>query len=222
MAGVRGCVHGLRAQTRGRHERRRAEALVQDQRLIRHWGKLKFGARQRRGGHQAGRSSTAAWAPGSQTGRATMWSACGTISPSASRSWAATPAPISCAWSARTPSCSTSSAISALNDWDAFEGTPKSKADRVRIQEVFNAWVRASSRPLCQVSMIRVLGGLSDDVQAATPQGEFTPEQEPGCPAKQEPPRLLAQAWIRSTPMTAHARRARMDHGPPAIGPAGI
>ena len=37
------------------------------------------------------------------------------------------------------------------------EGTPKSKADRARVQQVFNAWVRASSRPLCQVSMILAL-----------------------------------------------------------------
>jgi 3-methyladenine DNA glycosylase Tag len=51
----------------------------------------------------------------------------------------------------------TPSVISALNHWDAFEGTPKSKADRARVQEVFNAWVRASSRPLCQVSMILAL-----------------------------------------------------------------
>jgi hypothetical protein len=51
----------------------------------------------------------------------------------------------------------TPSVISALNHWDAFEGTPKSKADRATIQDVFNAWVRGSSRPLCQVSMILAL-----------------------------------------------------------------
>ncbi|HEX5079602.1 MAG TPA: DNA-3-methyladenine glycosylase I [Geminicoccaceae bacterium] len=51
----------------------------------------------------------------------------------------------------------TPSVVGALNHWDAFEGTPKSKADRARVQEVFNAWVRASSRPLCQVSMILAL-----------------------------------------------------------------
>jgi hypothetical protein len=51
----------------------------------------------------------------------------------------------------------TPAVVSALNHWDAFEGTPKSKADRARIQDVFNAWTRASSRPLCQVSMILAL-----------------------------------------------------------------
>jgi 3-methyladenine DNA glycosylase Tag len=49
------------------------------------------------------------------------------------------------------------SVISALNHWDAFEGTPKSKADKAKVQDVFNAWVRASSRPMCQVSMILAL-----------------------------------------------------------------
>jgi 3-methyladenine DNA glycosylase Tag len=49
------------------------------------------------------------------------------------------------------------SVVSGLNHWDAFEGTPKSKADKARVQDVFNAWVRASSRPMCQVSMILAL-----------------------------------------------------------------
>lgn len=44
-----------------------------------------------------------------------------------------------------------------LNHWDAFEGTPKSKADRAKVQDVFNAWQRATSRPLCQLSMILAL-----------------------------------------------------------------
>jgi 3-methyladenine DNA glycosylase Tag len=48
----------------------------------------------------------------------------------------------------------TDSVVKALNHWDAFAGTPKSKADRQRVQEAFNAWHRATSRPLCQLSMI--------------------------------------------------------------------
>ena len=48
----------------------------------------------------------------------------------------------------------TDAVVKALNHWDAFAGTPKSKADRRRVQEVFNAWHQASSRPLCQLSMI--------------------------------------------------------------------
>jgi hypothetical protein len=48
----------------------------------------------------------------------------------------------------------TDAVVKALNHWDAFVGSPKSKGDRRRVQEVFNAWHQASSRPLCQLSMI--------------------------------------------------------------------
>jgi hypothetical protein len=44
--------------------------------------------------------------------------------------------------------------VKALPHWDAFAGAPKSKADRLRVQQVFNAWHQATSRPLCQLSMI--------------------------------------------------------------------
>ncbi len=48
----------------------------------------------------------------------------------------------------------TDAVIKALGHWDAFAGAPKSKADRLRVQEVFNAWHQMTSRPLCQLSMI--------------------------------------------------------------------
>jgi 3-methyladenine DNA glycosylase Tag len=48
----------------------------------------------------------------------------------------------------------TEAVIKALNHWDAFAGTPKSKGDRTQVQDVFNAWHRATSRPYCQLSMI--------------------------------------------------------------------
>jgi 3-methyladenine DNA glycosylase Tag len=48
----------------------------------------------------------------------------------------------------------TDSVVKALNHWDAFDGTPKSKADRLKVQEAFNDWHRATSRPYCQLSMI--------------------------------------------------------------------
>ena len=48
----------------------------------------------------------------------------------------------------------TEAVVRALNHWDAFVGTPKSKADRLRVQAAFNAWHQATSRPLCQLSMI--------------------------------------------------------------------
>ena len=48
----------------------------------------------------------------------------------------------------------TDAVVKALNHWDAFDGTPKSKADRLKVQDVFNAWHRATSRPYSQLSMI--------------------------------------------------------------------
>jgi 3-methyladenine DNA glycosylase Tag len=48
----------------------------------------------------------------------------------------------------------TEAVIKALNHWDAFDGTPKSKADRQKVQDAFNTWHRGTSRPLCQLSMI--------------------------------------------------------------------
>jgi hypothetical protein len=48
----------------------------------------------------------------------------------------------------------TESVVKALNHWDAFDGAPKSKADRQKVQDAFNEWHRATSRPYCQLSMI--------------------------------------------------------------------
>ncbi|MFQ6017038.1 MAG: DNA-3-methyladenine glycosylase I [Kiloniellaceae bacterium] len=51
----------------------------------------------------------------------------------------------------------TGDVVRALNHWGAFEGAPKGKADRARVQEVFNRWAEASGRPLCHLSMILAL-----------------------------------------------------------------
>ncbi len=51
----------------------------------------------------------------------------------------------------------TDAVVRGLNHWDAFEGTPKGKADRRKVQDVFNEWRRASSRHLCQISQILAL-----------------------------------------------------------------
>ena len=68
-------------------------------------GEDPLGARQRRGHAADRRGGRQLRRAGSPTGRRTTSSACGMRSPSASASSAATPAPTSCAWSARTPSC---------------------------------------------------------------------------------------------------------------------
>jgi 3-methyladenine DNA glycosylase Tag len=132
------------------------EALLQDQRLIRHWGKLKSvranAAAVTKLAEQHGGMGAwlADWPRDNVVG---LWDELGKrFSQLGGNS-----GPYFLRMVGKDTFMLTPSVISALNHWDAFEGTPKSKADRVRVQEVFNAWVRASSRPLCQVSMILAL-----------------------------------------------------------------
>ena len=44
--------------------------------------------------------------------------------------------------------------VRALNHWGAFEGQPKGKGARAKVQAAFNGWAAESGRPLCQISMI--------------------------------------------------------------------
>jgi len=132
------------------------EALLGDQRLIRHWGKLKAvranAAAMTRLASEAGGMGAwlADWPRDEVVG---LWLDLGKrFSQLGGNS-----GPYFLRMVGKDTFMLTPSVISALNHWDAFEGTPKSKADRAEVQEVFNAWVRASSRPLCQVSMILAL-----------------------------------------------------------------
>lgn len=131
------------------------EALLHDQRVIRHWGKLKsiranaaaIMQLAERGGMGA---YLADWPRDDVVG---LWADLakrftqlgGNSGPSFLR------------MVGRDTFILTDSVVRALNHWDAFEGIPKSKADRTKVQDVFNAWVRGSSRPLCQISMILAL-----------------------------------------------------------------
>lgn len=45
----------------------------------------------------------------------------------------------------------------ALDRWGAFKGEPKGKADQNAVQETFNAWAKATGRPLSHLSMILAL-----------------------------------------------------------------
>jgi 3-methyladenine DNA glycosylase Tag len=132
------------------------EALLQDQRLIRHWGKLKSvranaAAITELGAQHNGMGAWLAdWPRDDVVGLwdqlAKRFSQLGGNS-----------GPYFLRMVGKDTFMLTPSVISALNHWDAFEGTPKSKADRAKVQQVFNTWVRHSSRPLCQVSMILAL-----------------------------------------------------------------
>ena len=45
----------------------------------------------------------------------------------------------------------------SLNRWGAFNGEPKGKKAQLQVQECFNVWVEESSMPFCQVSMLLAL-----------------------------------------------------------------
>lgn len=50
-----------------------------------------------------------------------------------------------------------SDVIGALNRWGGFDGTPKGKRDRARVQGAFNEWAGESGWPLCRISMTLAL-----------------------------------------------------------------
>jgi 3-methyladenine DNA glycosylase Tag len=131
------------------------EALLQDQRLIRHWGKLKsVRANAAAMSELAGRGGMGAWlADWPRDDVVALWD---DLAKRFSQ-LGGNSGPYFLRMVGKDTFILSPSVVSALNHWDAFAGTPKSKGDRARVQEVFNAWVRASSRPLCQVSMILAL-----------------------------------------------------------------
>ena len=47
--------------------------------------------------------------------------------------------------------------VHALSHWDAYDGAAKSKRDRQKIQDAFNVWREQSGRELCQISRILAL-----------------------------------------------------------------
>lgn len=47
----------------------------------------------------------------------------------------------------------TPAVVKGLNQWGAFKGEPKGKADRAKVQEVFNAWAEETGLPLSHLSM---------------------------------------------------------------------
>lgn len=43
--------------------------------------------------------------------------------------------------------------VKALNHWDAFDGEPKGKGDRAKVETLFNAWAEETDLPLAHLSM---------------------------------------------------------------------
>lgn len=51
----------------------------------------------------------------------------------------------------------TKDVIKALNRWNSYQGEGKSKKDKQQIQQIFNQYVAESNRPLCHISRILAL-----------------------------------------------------------------
>jgi 3-methyladenine DNA glycosylase Tag len=129
------------------------EALLNDQRLIRHWGKLKAvqanAAAITRLRSEAG--GIGAWLAGwPRDDVVGLWQELGKrFSQLGGNS-----GPYFLRMAGKDTFLLTEAVVRALNHWDAFVGVPKSKADRLQVQAAFIAWHQATSRPLCQLSMI--------------------------------------------------------------------
>jgi 3-methyladenine DNA glycosylase Tag len=129
------------------------EALLQDRRLIRHWGKLKSvranaAAIVKLAAEKGGVGAYLAdWPRDDMVG---LWA-------DLAKRFAqlgGNSGPYFLRMVGKDTFILTEAVVKGLNHWDAFEGTPKSKADRQRVQDVFNAWHRGTSRSYCQLSMI--------------------------------------------------------------------
>jgi 3-methyladenine DNA glycosylase Tag len=48
----------------------------------------------------------------------------------------------------------TDSVVRALNGWDTFAGTPRTKGDLATVQRLFDGWAAETGRPYCQLSQI--------------------------------------------------------------------
>jgi 3-methyladenine DNA glycosylase Tag len=129
------------------------EGLLGDKRLIRHWGKLKSVRANAAALVQLARDAggmgawLAAWPRDDVVG---LWDDLG----KRFVQLGGNSGPYFLRMAGKDTFVLTEAVVKALNHWDAFAGIPKSKVDRRRVQQAFNVWHQATSRPLCQLSMI--------------------------------------------------------------------
>ena len=145
--------HGFRPDAVRAMNDEELEALMADGRLIRHWGKIKavranaaalLGIAEERGGFGA---YVADWPGDAVVG---LWDDLakrfsqlgGNSGPSFLR------------MAGRDTFILTDAVVRGLNHWGAFEGRPKGRGDRLKVQEAFNVWHGETGRPLCQLSMV--------------------------------------------------------------------
>ena len=129
------------------------EALLEDKRLIRHWGKLKSVRANAAAMMQLAEQKKGMGAYLSDWPREDLVGLWADLAKRFAQ-LGGNSGPYFLRMVGRDTFILTDAVIKALNHWDAFGGAPKSKADRTKVQDVFNAWHRATSRPYCQLSMI--------------------------------------------------------------------
>lgn len=129
------------------------EALMADARLIRHWGKIKAtrenAAAMCRLAEEAGGFGRylADWPGDDVVG---LWE---DIAKRFSQMGGSS-APVFLRMAGKDTFILTPDVVRTLNRYGAIDGTPKGKRDRARTQEVFNAWVAETGRPLSALSLI--------------------------------------------------------------------
>ena len=128
------------------------EALMNDRRLIRHWGKLKSvrsnaAAMQAIAEQQDGFGAYLAGWPGADS--VGLW---GDLA-KRFQQMGGNSGPYFLRMAGKDTFVLTQSVIAALNHWKAFAGTPKSKVDRAKVQAAFNGWAAETGLPLAHLSV---------------------------------------------------------------------
>lgn len=132
------------------------EALMDDSRLIRHWGKLK-----------SVRSNAAAMLEivaqqGSFGAYLADWPGADIVGLWADlakrfQQMGGNSGPYFLRMAGKDTFILTPAVVAALRHWKAFAGEPKSKADRAKLQAVFNEWAAQTGLPLAHLSMTLAL-----------------------------------------------------------------
>jgi 3-methyladenine DNA glycosylase Tag len=132
------------------------EALMNDRRLIRHWGKIKSvrsnAAAMEEVAEQHGSFGTylAGW-PGAEI--VSLW---GDLA-KRFQQMGGNSGPYFLRMAGKDTFVLTQSVIAALNHWKALAGEPKTKSDRAKVQAAFNIWAGETGLPLAHLSMTLAL-----------------------------------------------------------------
>lgn len=129
------------------------EALLKDERLIRHWGKLKSvpanaAAMTRIAAEKGGFGAYLADWPGTRI--VELWNDLAKRFQQMGGNSGAT----FLRMAGKDTFILTDSVVRALNAHGVIDGEPKGKAARAQVQAAFNDWAKATRRPLCHLSMI--------------------------------------------------------------------